>query len=131
MARGYSVYKHPPTHPADMIIENPNKRFVSDTEKETWNNKVDKVEGKGLSTEDYTTEEKEKLAKIEENANNFIVNNAVGIKDKIVTGVILLMKDKNGYYMRDDGLGNHMLCYSENGYFAFPLDATITIGGIE
>jgi hypothetical protein len=88
-------------------------------------NKVDKVEGKGLSTEDYTTEEKEKLAKIEENANNFIVNNAVGIKDKIVTGVILLMKDENGYYMRADGLGNHMLCYSENGYFAFPLDATV------
>jgi len=102
MARGYSVYKHPPTHPADMIIENPNKRFVSDMEKETWNNKFDKV-----------------------------VNNAVGIKDKIVTGVILLMKDENGYYMRADGLGNHMLCYSENGYFAFPLDATITIGGIE
>jgi len=93
--------------------------------------KVDKLEGKGLSTEDYTTEEKEKLARIEENANNFIVNNAVGIKDKIVTGVILLMKDENGYYMRTDGLGNHMLCYSENGYFAFPLDATITIGGIE
>ena len=88
-------------------------------------NKVDKVEGKGLSTEDYTTEEKEKLARIEENANNFIVNNAVGIKDKIVTGVILLMKDENGYYMRTDGLGNHMLCYSENGYFAFPLDATV------
>jgi hypothetical protein len=41
------------------------------------------------------------------------------------------MKDENGYYMRTDGLGNHMLCYSENGYFAFPLNATITIGGIE
>lgn len=33
--------------------------------------KVDKVTGKGLSTEDYTTIEKGKLAGIEENANNY------------------------------------------------------------
>ena len=32
--------------------------------KTTWNNKVDKVSGKGLSTEDYTTTEKNKLAGI-------------------------------------------------------------------
>ena len=39
---------------------------------DTWNtvtNKVDKIEGKGLSTEDYTTEEKNKLAGISANAN--------------------------------------------------------------
>jgi hypothetical protein len=34
-------------------------------------NKVDKVDGKGLSTEDYTTAEKTKLAGIDENANNY------------------------------------------------------------
>lgn len=34
-------------------------------------NKVDKVEGKGLSTNDYTTAEKTKLAGIEEGANNY------------------------------------------------------------
>ena len=42
---------------------------------DTWNtvtNKVDKVAGKGLSTEDYTTTEKNKLAGIENNANNYI-----------------------------------------------------------
>ena len=33
--------------------------------------KVDKVAGKGLSTEDYTTEEKQKLAGIEEGANKY------------------------------------------------------------
>ena len=33
--------------------------------------KVDKVEGKGLSTEDYTTAEKTKLSGIEANANNY------------------------------------------------------------
>lgn len=35
--------------------------------------KVDKVEGKQLSTEDYTTEEKDKLEGIEENANNYVL----------------------------------------------------------
>lgn len=34
--------------------------------------KVDKVTGKGLSTNDYTTEEKNKLASIADNANNYI-----------------------------------------------------------
>ena len=35
-------------------------------------NKVDKVDGKQLSTNDYTTTEKNKLAGIEDNANNYI-----------------------------------------------------------
>lgn len=38
--------------------------------------KVDKVEGKGLSTEDYTTAEKNKLAGIAENANNYVLPTA-------------------------------------------------------
>lgn len=35
--------------------------------------KVDKVEGKQLSTEDYTTAEKSKLASIADNANNYVL----------------------------------------------------------
>ena len=41
------------------------------------NNKVDKVEGKQLSTEDFTTAEKEKLAGVEENANNYVLPDEV------------------------------------------------------
>lgn len=36
------------------------------------NNKVDKVDGKGLSTNDYTTAEKNKLSGIAEKANNYV-----------------------------------------------------------
>lgn len=39
--------------------------------------KVDKVEGKGLSTNDYTTTEKNKLAGIEAQANKTVVDNAL------------------------------------------------------
>lgn len=40
-------------------------------------NKVDKVEGKGLSTNDFTTEEKSKLAAIENEATKTIVDEAL------------------------------------------------------
>ncbi|MDU1582144.1 MAG: hypothetical protein E6864_00165 [Peptoniphilus harei] len=39
-------------------------RTVTDTEKKTWNNKVDKVTGKGLSTNDYTDVAKTKVDNI-------------------------------------------------------------------
>ena len=52
------------THNPAQINTNASNRFVTDTEKTTWNNKVDKVTGKGLSTEDYTTTEKNKLSGI-------------------------------------------------------------------
>lgn len=38
----------------------------------SWDNKVNSVAGKGLSTNDYTTIEKTKLQGIEQNANNYI-----------------------------------------------------------
>ena len=45
--------------------------------KEALRGKVDNVEGKGLSTNDYTTAEKEKLAGIEAGANKTVVNNTL------------------------------------------------------
>ena len=35
-----TVYTHPSTHPASMITESTTRRFVSDTEKSTWNAKL-------------------------------------------------------------------------------------------
>ena len=50
------------------LTEDSTHRLVTDTEKATWNNKVDKVSGKGLSTNDFTNELKSKLDNIEDNA---------------------------------------------------------------
>lgn len=55
-------YVHPSTHPATMIVEDTTHRFITDVQRDTWNAKVDKQAGKGLSTNDYTTAEKNKLA---------------------------------------------------------------------
>jgi|GEM_PF-4964887 hypothetical protein len=45
---------------------------VSTVQQAALDNKVDKIAGKGLSTEDYTTSEKSKLAGIEAGANNYV-----------------------------------------------------------
>lgn len=49
--------------------------------------KVDKVEGKGLSTNDYTTAEKEKLGNIENGANAYTLPDATGsVKGGVTVG---------------------------------------------
>lgn len=54
-------YIHPANHSADMIVENPNKRFTTDIEKAKWNivdNKLDKtairIEGTDKNLNNYT-----------------------------------------------------------------------------
>lgn len=46
------------------MTEDENHRTVTDTEKTTWNNKLDKVDGKGLSANDFTNDFKSKLQNI-------------------------------------------------------------------
>lgn len=113
---GANKYVHPESHPATMIVEDTNHRFVSDLEKNVWNSrattsyvdqkiaelvnsapstldtlkelsnalgndpnfattmanelgkKVDKVDGKQLSTNDYTNADRNKLAGIQAGA---------------------------------------------------------------
>lgn len=44
-------------------------RLVTDVEKDEWNNKVNKVNGKGLSTNDFTDVEKKKLDNLTSGSN--------------------------------------------------------------
>lgn len=71
---GANKYTHPASHPASMITQDSEHRYVTDTEKVQWNtvtNKVDKVVGKGLSTNDFNDSFKTKLVGMEEGANNY------------------------------------------------------------
>lgn len=57
-----------------VLVNNQATTDISKLEKEVSNlesSKVDKVDGKQLSTNDYTTAEKNKLAGIQANANNY------------------------------------------------------------
>ena len=66
------------------------------------NNKVDKVDGKGLSTNDYTTTEKNKLAGIVDGANKTIVDSALNaasenpVQNKVVKGAVDELKQDLG-----------------------------------
>jgi hypothetical protein len=77
--------------------DNDDTRHITSVERTKWNavdNKVDKVTGKGLSTNDYTTAEKNKLAGIEAGAQ---VNTVTSVAGK--TGAVTVSKS-------DVGLGN-------------------------
>ncbi|MGF0094993.1 hypothetical protein ACQRC6_01015 [Peptoniphilus sp. SGI.035] len=100
-----TIYNHPETHPASMITTDNTRRFVTDSDKENWDGKLDqsaiidsdskaskdtvfnseymkllldnigkelnkkayKVQGKGLSTNDYDNKAKEKVDAIPKN----------------------------------------------------------------
>lgn len=65
-------------------------------------NKVDKVDGKGLSTNDYTTDEKNKLSGVEVGANNYSLPTATnGVLGGIKVGTGLSM-DENGVLSVDE-----------------------------
>lgn len=66
---------------------------VREEQSEALEDKVDKVSGKGLSTNDYTNTEKQKLAGIEDGANRFVLS--AGDVSQSVT-VVLLVSGWNG-----------------------------------
>ncbi|MEG1717018.1 MAG: hypothetical protein RR275_09445, partial [Lachnospiraceae bacterium] len=97
VAQNANAYTHPASHPSSMITQDATHRFTTDAlvsawnsavthisdavkhitaaERNLWNtvsNKVDKINGKSLSTNDYTTGEKNKLAGIATGANNYV-----------------------------------------------------------
>jgi len=43
IATSANNYVHPTTHPASVIVQDASNRFVTDTEKATWNGKADNV----------------------------------------------------------------------------------------
>lgn len=62
------------------------------TEHQDISGKVDKIEGKGLSTNDYTTAEKNKLSGIAENANNYSLPMATNL---VLGGIKISSSDPN------------------------------------
>ena len=62
------------------------------TEHQDISGKVDKVSGKGLSTNDYTTAEKNKLSGIAENANNYSLPMATNL---VLGGIKISSSDPN------------------------------------
>lgn len=75
---------------------------VQNWTEEKLNKKVDKVAGKGLSANDYTNAEKDKLSNIDEGANKTIVDNSLDltssnpVQNKIVSDAITNLNELVG-----------------------------------
>ena len=91
---------------ADLV--NYYKKSETYTQSETDNligNKVDKVTGKGLSTEDYTTSEKTKLSNIEAQANKTTVVQSTGSSTTSVMSQNAVTTQLNGKVDKVTGKG--------------------------
>lgn len=62
------------------LTDDSTHRTVADTEKKAWDNKVDKVSGKGLSSNDYTNADKQAVSSID--TKIAAVNQALSTKAK-------------------------------------------------
>lgn len=73
----YGVIKHFNGTKWVNIMDDPTSDSQLTEIKNSLNNKVDKISGKSLSTNDYTTEEKNKLADIASQANRTIIEDVL------------------------------------------------------
>lgn len=69
---GANNYIHPATHPATMITEDANNRFVTDAEKTAWNAKASTAVATTTANGLMSSTDKVKLDGVAPNANNYI-----------------------------------------------------------
>ena len=89
--------------------------------------KVDKVTGKGLSTNDYTTSEKNKLSGIEEGANKTIVDTSISGSSTNAVSNKAVYDYVESKVTSGSGASVDLTAYKPrnlivNGYFADPVD---------
>ena len=71
VAAGANNYQHPATHPATMIEQDVSHRFVTDTEKTTWNGKASTAVATQSANGLMSAADKKKLDGVAAGANNY------------------------------------------------------------
>lgn len=72
VAAGANNYTHPVTHPATIITQDANNRFVTDTEKSTWNGKASTAVATTSANGLMSKTDKEKLDGVANGANAYV-----------------------------------------------------------
>lgn len=72
VSAGANNYTHPSTHPANIITTDATHRFVTDTEKNSWNGKASTTVATTTSNGLMTAYDKNKLNGVSVNANNYV-----------------------------------------------------------
>ena len=71
VAAGANNYQHPATHPASVIVQDSTHRFVTDTEKTTWNGKASTAVATQSANGLMSASDKKKLDGIQSGANKY------------------------------------------------------------
>ena len=71
VAAGANNYQHPATHPASVIVHDSTHRFVTDTEKTTWNGKASTTVATQSANGLMSAADKKKLDGVATGANNY------------------------------------------------------------
>ena len=71
VAAGANNYQHPATHPASVIVQDSTHRFVTDTEKTTWNGKASTTVATQSANGLMSAADKKKLDGVATGANNY------------------------------------------------------------
>ncbi|MDU3410117.1 head fiber protein [Clostridium sp.] len=71
IATSANNYVHPTTHPASVIVQDASNRFVTDTEKATWNGKADTTAVTTTTNGLMISTDKTKLDGVATGANNY------------------------------------------------------------
>ena len=88
-------YTHPATHPATMITEDETHRFVTDTEKDTWNNKADKTLASGSAAGLMSSDQYNKLENLDSELDGK-VDTTTTINGQALSGNVQLDADDVG-----------------------------------
>lgn len=111
-------YVHPSSHPATMITEDATHRFVSDTEKSTWNNKANASHGNHVPTTETANN-----ARFLRNDNTWqaVTPGNIGAYTKGEIDTKLATGTWNGWYQMNTasmtGDVNELFKYGKTGFF--------------
>lgn len=113
---------------------------ITSNERNTWNNKVDKAEGKGLSSNDYSNTDKDKVKnlpkdtnlalgkKVDKEAGKTLSSNDYSNEDKNKLGTLNTVSIKNENISIT---ASSWAIDSENTFEDYPYKVTVPISGID
>lgn len=110
-----SGYVHPSSHPASMITQDSTHRFVTDTEKNTWNNKADKTVASSTQDGLLSSEYFLKLQNLDGNLNSKVDKTTTVNGKPLSSNITLSAADVSAIPASAKGVANGVATLDEDG----------------
>ena len=112
-------YVHPSSHPASMITQTASYRFVTDTEKSTWNSKANNSVATTSENGLMSKADKSKLDNIEGGANNYV--------HPSTHSASMIVQDSNNRFVTDNEKSNWNLATTKISNLESAVNNSISI----